>query len=37
MEVLQMMKWKSAGLRWSVSLASLVAFAVASGAGARWT
>jgi hypothetical protein len=31
-----MFKWKSAGLRLSVSIASLVAFAIASGAGARW-
>jgi hypothetical protein len=31
-----MIRWKASYVRWSVTLSALVAFAVASGAGARW-
>jgi hypothetical protein len=37
MRRIDMLKWQHAKLmRWAISLSALVAFAVASGAGARW-
>lgn len=32
-----MIRWKARGMRLGVAVASLVALAVASGAGARWS
>ena len=36
-EVAVMIRWKARGMRLGVAVASLVALAVASGAGARWS